>query len=389
MVKNMEENLKKNRKKKRKKRPKKFWVMIAELVAVILLLIVLIVACAAGGIIGKFHFIDFDKSDAGINENLSQSSIKAMEGYTNIALFGLDGRNQNNIADANSDSIMIASINNKTHEIKLVSVYRDTTLNIGAQYGDKKLQGINKANSAYAHGGIKNAVQMLNSNLDLNIEDFVAVNWQAVTDTIDALGGIELDITKEEVQYINPYINEMNGIFGSNSKNIWTAGKQKVDGLQATAYCRIRYTAGNDFRRASRQRIVLEAMLNKAKQADLGTLTGIINDVAPYISTSFDVGEMIDLAKDVKSYSLAATAGFPTKLTTYNLVGSCVVPLSLKTNVSELHKFLFENEEYEPSDVVESISETITKLTGLDENSSTDYDMTDYQDTVGKDNAFK
>ena len=199
MVKNMEENLKKNRKKKRKKRPKKFWVMIAELVAVLLLLIVLVVACAAGGIIGKFHFIDFDKSDAGINENLSQSSIKAMEGYTNIALFGLDGRNQNNMADAHSDSIMIASINNKTHEIKLVSVYRDTTLNIGAQYGDKKLQGINKANSAYAHGGIKNAVQMLNSNLDLNIEDFVAVNWQAVTDTIDALGGIELDITKNEI----------------------------------------------------------------------------------------------------------------------------------------------------------------------------------------------
>ena len=377
------------KKKKKRKKSRKFWLMVAELVVVIILLVVLILAIAGGGILGKMHFLDFNKEDAGINENLNEDVIKAMEGYTNIALFGLDNRQTGQIENGgNSDVIMIASINNKNKDIKLVSVYRDTTLNIGAQYGSASNQGINKANSAYAYGGYKNAVQMLNANLDLNITDFVVVDWSAVSRTIDKLGGVEITLDSSEVKYINEYIDDINRSLGTDAEHIYDAGTRELNGVQATAYCRIRYTAGNDFRRASRQRIVLEAMLNRAKKADMGTLTGIVNEIAGDISTSFELPELINLAKDVKSYNLVKTSGFPTYLNTSDMFHSCVVPLTLESNVKELHEFLFENEKYEASETVKSISETIIRLTGMDENTKTDYDVSDYNDTVGKDNAF-
>jgi anionic cell wall polymer biosynthesis LytR-Cps2A-Psr (LCP) family protein len=137
-------------------------------------------------------------SQAGVNEDLNSQTVEKMTGYTNIALFGLDNRSVGNYAWGNSDTIMIASINNDTKEVKLVSVYRDTYLSIGEGK-------FNKANSAYNLGGVERAVKMLNANLDLSITDYVCVDWAALIEAIDALGGIELQVTKQEVYYINGY----------------------------------------------------------------------------------------------------------------------------------------------------------------------------------------
>ena len=320
----------------------------------------------------------FGNSEAGINTDLSDDTLSTLEGYTNIAIFGLDNRSTGNYSSGHSDVIMVASINNKTKEVKLVSVYRDTYLSIG----DGKF---NKANSAYMKGGAKQAVQMLNANLDLNITEYVCVDWAAVIEAVDALGGVEIEVTKAEVKYLNMYVRDMGKEIGSDTTQIEGAGKQVLNGAQATAYARIRYTAGNDFKRASRQRIVLEAMLNKAKAADVGTLLNICNLCFDDISTSLELSEILSLARHVSDYSIASTTGFPFEVTTNQLSGSgdTVIPIGLEDDVSQLHEYLFGTENYEPSNTVKAISNAIIEKTGVTENSSS-INVDDFNNTAGQ-----
>ena len=202
-------------------------------------------------------------------ENALESSIspqvrqdRTMAGYQNIALFGVDSREQDLLSgDNRSDTIMICSVNKKTGETRLVSVYRDTLLNIGG--GDYR-----KCNAAYAYGGPQQAVAMLNSNLDLNITDFVTIGFEGLAETIDALGGIDLEITEEEMEYMNSYMDDMYYEIGTEYEEVTDWGMQHLSGIQATAYCRIRYTEGDDFRRAERQRTVLMLTMEKAKKAN-------------------------------------------------------------------------------------------------------------------------
>lgn len=327
---------------------------------------------------------DFTDSEAGVNENLSEETIETLEGYTNIALFGLDNRKVGQSKGGHSDVIMVASINNKTKEVKLVSVYRDTYLSVGnGKY--------TKANNAYFTGGAKQAVQMLNSNLDLDIKEYVCVDWAAVIQTVDALGGVEIDITKDEVKYLNKYVRDMHKEIGSDKTQIEGPGKQVLNGAQATAYARIRYTSGNDFKRASRQRIILEAMLEKAKKADVGTLLNICNVVFENISTSLELTEILGLAKNVTKYSIASTTGFPFEVTTKILSGSgdTVIPIGLTDDVSKLHEYMFGTENYVPSLTVQAISDTIEDKTGVKQGDSS-INVDKFNDTAGQDGtSFK
>lgn len=317
-------------------------------------------------------------SEAGINEDIGDDTLVTLEGYTNIAIFGLDNRGNGKYDRGNSDVIMIASINNKTKEVRLVSVYRDTYLNVGSgKY--------NKANSAYARGGAKAAVQMLNTNLDLNIKEYMCVDWNAVVEAVDALGGVEIEITEQERVMINDLIIEIDHFVGSQTSQIKKAGVQNLTGAQATAYARIRKTAGNDFKRTSRQRIVLEAMLNKAKKSDLGTLVDICNAVFDDVSTSLDLTEIIGLARHVKEYTIGSTSGFPFEMTTANLAqtNSTVVPIGLEDDVAMLHKYLFDTEDYQPSKTVQVISQAIMDKTGITEDSKP-IDVDGFNDTAGQ-----
>ena len=197
----------------------------------------------------------------GISGVVSRSIARDIGGYTNIALFGVDSREKELEKSTRSDTMIIASINNQTGEVKMVSVYRDTYLDVG--------NGVfTKCNAAYAKGGPEQAIAMLNSNLDLNITDFVTVGFGGLTQVINDVGGITLDIQPEEIRPLNDYQISMVGTSsdgihftaqeGKDYTPITQAGEQLCNGLQATAYCRIRYTAGNDFRRTQRQRTVIK-----------------------------------------------------------------------------------------------------------------------------------
>lgn len=360
------------KKKRRMKKKKKLLLFALELLVLIVLLVVLY-------FFTMLNKIDFKNlKDAGINKDMNSETAFAMEGYTNIACFGLDNRSNGNYSTGNSDAILIASINNETKDIKLISVYRDTYLSIGnGKYS--------KCNSAYENGGAEQAVQMLNTNLDLDIENYVSVDWAALVEVVDDLGGIEVEVTDDEVYEINYNLPEIAMVTGVESEDLESSGLVTLNGSQATSYARIRHLAGDDYMRAARQRIVLQAMLNKAKTADLVTLTSICNDVFENIETSLTLKQLLLLAKDVTAYNLVETSGFPTELTTdYLDCGDSVIPVELDNNVAELHQLLFGETDYVTSQTVQSISNNIAKKSGKTSENTQVNNMDKYNDTVDK-----
>lgn len=370
-----------NRKKRRRKRRRgKLLLLVLEIVVLLIIIAALLVW---KGSLGKVNWEgNLSDSEAGINVDLDESTLLTQGEYTNIALFGLDNRSSNKYETGNSDTIMIASINNATKEVKLVSVYRDTYLNVE---GDKYL----KANSAYLRGGAEKAVKMLNTNLDLSITNYVCVDWKALVEAIDALGGVDIEISEDEIKYVNEYIDETAKMSGSTGEYLTKTGMQTLSGVQATAYSRVRYTSGMDFVRTSRQRIVLQAMLEKAKKADFSTLYRICNVIADDISTSLELTDILYLAKNVSDFELVSTSGFPVELTIRELsvTKSTVIPADLYNNVVYLHEYLFEEKDYIPSITVQNINNYIINATGVTAESA-NYDMSNYNDITNADGTY-
>ncbi len=342
---------------RRKKTQRKILLIVIELLVLFLLAIGLFLAVKLSRIQND---TSFNLENVEVNEGISQESQEIMEGYTTIALFGLDNRSNGNLSKGNSDVIMIASINNDTGEVKLSSVYRDTYLDIGNNT-------YRKCNSAYAAGGPEQAISMLNTNLDLNITDYVTVDFNAVVECVDLLGGVELEITDEEAILMIGYMDEINKLTKHNSKYLPCGGTYVLDGVQACAYARIRFTTGDDYKRAERQRIVLSAMVEKAQHSDLKTINSLINEVFGDIKTSFSNTDLIELAAKVFNYRLGDTTGFPfaKNTTTLGSKGNVVVPCALEDNVVQLHEFLYDDKEYEPTETVKSNSQKIESDTGF------------------------
>lgn len=285
---------------------------------------------------------------------------KETEKYRNIALFGVDSREKQLSSGTRTDTIIIASINETTKEVKLVSVFRDTYLNTGDdQY--------RKANAAYAVGGPEQAINMLNMNLDLDITDYVTIGFLGLMDTVDAVGGIEIDVTESEIEHLNNYQICMSEELGRNYIPITQPGLQTLNGLQATAYCRIRYTAGSDFKRTERQRMVIMQIVEKAKTMPLSDLNKIIDSILPKVSTSLDIEEMIAILPQLAQYEIVNSEGFPFEsnraVGTIGKKGSCVIPDSLDENVILLHELLFDEKEYVPTDSVKKYSDAILQET--------------------------
>lgn len=299
-----------------------------------------------------------------INE-LTATTKEVLKGYTNIAIFGLDNRSNGTLDTGNSDVIMIASINNDTNEVKLVSVYRDTYLDTG----DGTFR---KANAAYNRGGPKMAVAMLNASLDLDIKNYVSVDFRAVSEAVDLLGGVEITIEPEEVELLNSYTQTTAEVTGKKAHYISSAGTYVLDGTQATGYARIRYTAGDDYRRTERQRTVVEQMVKKAKQTDLATLNDIIDVVCRDIKTNMSNSTILSLAAEALNYELVDTHGFPFESHAAQ-VGKldAVVPTDLETNVKELHEYLFDVNDYDVSNIVKAYSKEIINISGFTRASTT------------------
>ncbi len=308
---------------------------------------------------------DFNKNEVR-NEVMSQEQKQHMTGYRTIAIFGLDGRDGSINKGSNSDLIMICNINRDTGEIRLVSVYRDTYMSIGEGYS------YNKINAAYANGGAAQALAALNRDLDMDITEFVTFNWKSVADGINMLGGVDIDITKPEFRYINSFITETVKETGVPSVHLKAPGMNHLDGVQAVAYARLR-KMDTDFQRTERQRLVIEKTFEKAKKADLGLLNRILLMEVDQIGSNLTFSDFTDLLLDIGKYHIGKTGGFPFTRgdMTVGKRGDCVIPQTLETNVSELHKFLFDKEDYEPSDMVKKISAKIAADTGMYKQGST------------------
>ena len=295
------------------------------------------------------------------NNNISVEKKKEMEGYWNIAVFGVDSRGDSVVERGiNSDVIMIVSINKDTGDIKIVSVFRDTYLNIS----DKN--SYNKINQAYAIGGPEQALAALNKNLDLNIQHYVAFNWKAVADGINILGGVDnIPISKAELYYINAYITETVKVTGIGSVQLTSTGEQHLDGVQAVAYGRLRYM-DNDFARTERQRNILKAAFAKAKKANFSVLNNIMVVCFPQVATNIEFNEVVEMAQHITQYNIADTGGFPWSRGDANIgsKGDCVVPTTLESNVIKLHEFLFGDTNYQPTSAVINMSEKIKSDSG-------------------------
>lgn len=358
---------KKNSNSSKKKSGKKKTTKIVLFIIEILILLAMVFVLWTVLKVDKVGKVDLPEEDIIINpevEKLQESGDSVLKGYRNIALFGVDSTQGALSKNTRSDTIMIASINLDTGDCKLVSVYRDTYLNLSND-------SYNKCNAAYAKGGPMQAINMLNMNLDMNITDFVTVGFSGLTETIDALGGVYIDVKEEEISHLNNYQISIVGTTkdgktytaaeGSYTP-VTQAGYQKLNGLQATAYCRIRYV-GNDFERTARQRRVLKAVADEAKKASPAQLEKIASSVFDKVYTSLDLSEIVELLGSINKYNIVDEGGFPTSdmITTGTIgsKGSCVVPLDLESNVVWLHEFLFGEENYEPSSAVKEYSAKI------------------------------
>ena len=404
------------KKKRRKKRLKLALLVIEVLVLVIAIvgvsiflmpnsksfLVKTFTKCPAGqALLDALYKDDYNKNV--LDNSTDKDKIETVdlgEGYTNIALFGIDPRLGEFEDSTHTDTIMIVSINNKTHEVKLVSLYRDTFLRMTTTDGEIDYE---KANSAYFRNGAEGAINMLNNNLDLDITEYALVNFQGLATIIDALGGLDVNITGEEAFYINGYLTETRKITGMDAPDVTESGLVHLTGLQATAYCRIRYTTfydengneyNNDYGRTARQRNILNKILEKAKTAGVSELINVAETIIKknnvngekIISTNIEWDRIVDLLTVAVDCTLTDTTGFPYDVYTPESNESYygyVIPMGLEQNVIRLHQYLFPDRTYTPSSLVTRINDYVIDETGVyppKDTSDTDTDEDYYSD---------
>lgn len=288
--------------------------------------------------LGKIQRIDLNESDL----NVSAQTDKKLADYRNIAIFGIDSRANTYDKGNRSDCIMIASINDKTKEVKLVSIYRDTLVQI-------EDHGLDKITHAYSYGEAPLAIKTLNTNFDLNIKEFVTVNFDAVKDIIDSIGGISMNVTTEEVPHIS---------------GITAAGTYNLTGEQALAYARIRYATGGDYKRTERMRDVLTAVVNKVKTFNISQLNSFIDKVLPRVYTNISENDIFSMIPNATSFKITKSIGWPYETKGITLDRWYGVPITLESNVTKLHQEIFDEKDYIPSDTVKEISNDIVKKTG-------------------------
>ena len=373
--------------KPRKKRKKVLFIL-----EIIVLLLFIGGLYVYGQISAKLDKIDIQETDLQEQDIVTNDQAPQMTGYTTYALFGLDHRSRNEkLNTENSDTIIIASINNDTKAVKLVSVYRDTLLNV-------KDDTYSKANAAYALGGPAQAVNMLNTNLDLNITDYVSIDFDALVTVVDCLGGLDIPLSYAEIVHMNNYCVETAEETGKSYTPVELPepkpedqeaifGTYHLNGVQATSYCRIRYTASLDMGRTERQRRVIQMIVDKAKKAGLSTIFDIMDQVFPMVKTSVSKTEILKLIPAMIGYSIDETTGFPQDYKFATVKGSVIVPTTLDSNVLKLHQFLYGNTNYTPTQDVLNKSAQIAAIVGGGQVQDTAPAVTDAPNTT-TDNSY-
>lgn len=332
----------------------------------IALVIVLILVLGIGGVIAagltavkstldNVGRVELDPDSIGIDPQVDAE----LSNYRNIAILGVDARDMSSDEDVRSDAIVIASINKETNEIKLFSVYRDTMLDMGDDIG------LDKITHAYAYGGPSQVLYVLNKNLDLNIKEVVVVNWKSVADTVDALGGLDIEIQESEIDEMNKYIEDTYNTIGGSDEKISSAGMQTLNGNQAVTYARIRKDAvTGDFRRNERMKIVVKATFEKAKTMKIRSLKKISKEILPEIKTNMSSADMMGMVLKLTSYEMTDSVGWPYEHDDWDSDAYYNIPVTLESNVVQLHEDFFAQDGYDPTQNVLDISEWISAVTG-------------------------
>ena len=304
----------------------------------ILIILIMVAGVGIGFYINKMSKLDVIKLG---NIEVSSEIEDKLSDYRNIVLFGVD--NQYGGYTGRSDNIIIFSLNEKTNEVKMTSIYRDTYVKVDGY-------GYTKINHAYAYGGAELAMNTINKNLDLNIKEFVTINFDVVTDVVDAVGGITLPVTAAEATQIP-------GISG--------AGTYTLNGEQALAYGRTR-NIDSDYQRTERMRTVISAVFNKVKKMSLTKLNKLVDEILPQVQTNISMAEITEILTKLPSIKIGNSTGWPYKTVGRKLEDGLYygIPQTLESSVKELHKELFE-EEYEVTETVKNISTTIINKTGV------------------------
>ncbi len=323
--------------KKKRKGLKTFGIIVLVLI-IILVLILGSIFWYVNDKLSKMQKVDIDEN----NLNVSAQAEEQLADYRNIAIFGIDSREDTYSKGNRSDCIIIASINNKTKEVKLVSVYRDTYVQIEGH-------GLDKITHAYSYGEAPLAIKTLNTNLDLNIKEFVTVNFDAVKEIIDDIGGIQMNITSEEAPHIS---------------GITKAGTYNLTGEQALAYARIRYATGGDYKRTERMRDVLTAVVNKVKTFNISQLNTLVDQVLPRVYTNITANDIFALLPSATSFKITESIGWPYETKGKTMDRWYGIPITLESNVTKLQQEVFGNTNYTPSETVKQISDDIVAKTG-------------------------
>ena len=326
---------KKEKKEKKHSKLKVFFIIIA----VILILLLIGVGIGYSFINSKLNKINYDKIDENTIE-VTEGVTENLSGYRNIVLFGIDDADG---YTGRSDCIIIFSINEQTKKVKMTSIYRDT-------YVEVPNHGYTKINHAYAYGGAALSMSTINRNLDLNIKEYVTINFQVVKDLVDEVGGVKISVTSAEATQI---------------PGITKAGTQTLNGEQALAYGRIR-KIDTDYQRTERMRTVIDAVFSKIKKMSVAEMNKIADKILPELHTNITKSEITEVMTDVASYSIGESIGWP-----YKVNGKMInkvwygVPQTLEESVEKLHKDLFDEENYQTTETVRNISSNIIKKTGV------------------------
>ncbi|MDO4477816.1 MAG: LCP family protein [Lachnospiraceae bacterium] len=317
-----------------------------------------------------------DKDVDNVIVNQEAAVDKVMSGYTNILLLGIDARDYDDPDYCNSDTMIICSINNDNGEVRLLSVYRDTMLNTNP--AEPKYT---KANDAYCQGSITQCLSMINTNLDLSITDYLIVDFKALATMVDDIGGITIDLSQEEAVHVNNYSQETSAVTGMAFDPLpEVAGTYTLNGVQAVSYSRIRYTAGQDMKRAQRQRLVIMKIIEKVRQSGIAGVEAVINDVFPLCRTNLSNAMIIKMARQmIGYYDIVDTAGFPFvfREESQYVNPELMVPITLAQNVTQLHQFLFQDMNYSPSGTVWEYSDYIAEASGFDESAAVGAQISD------------
>lgn len=372
-------NYKKSRKYKKMRRRKIIFGI--ETTVLLILSGILFVYAWINRSMDKMNQDTLDSSQIQINSEVkANTDLSQMSGTQVIALVGVDARGVegSELAESmNSDTIILCCIDHDKQEIRMVSIMRDTWMNM-AKYTDEYYE-FDKANSAYNRGGPESMLSMLNTNLDFALTDYVTVNFKALADAIDVLGGLDIEMTNAECVHANNYNREVSEAQGVEYEAIPYdedlgddySEVRHVSGALATSYARIRYGGGDDAKRTSRQRIVINLMVQKLKQNPT-KIPEILDKVMGNVSTSLTKNEILELGMHAVTYTMGTSYAYPFQLcygeNVVNALGEdVVIPVTLEFNVRELHEYLYPGLSYEPSAAVTEYSDYIARKSGYDE----------------------